>query len=79
MAKSAPTKPNSIYDHVEPDEWTTCTKTFDLACCDCSLVHEIEWRLIEMNGVQKLQLKFRRNGPSTGGLRKAQRALKKAR
>lgn len=78
MASSALTKPKSVYDHVEPDEWTTCTKRFDLACCDCSLVHEVEWRLIEINGKAKLQLKFRRNGPSTGGLRKAQRARRKA-
>jgi len=63
----------SVYDEVEPNKWTVCTKTFDLACCDCSLVHSIDWRIRQ----GKLQLRFRRNGPSTGGLRKALRASKK--
>lgn len=60
----------SAYEHVEPNEWTTCAKAFDLACCDCSLVHRVRWRLIEINGRQELQLKFNRNGPATGGMRR---------
>ena len=63
----------SEYEDVESGEWTTCAKTFDLACCDCSLVHRISWRMKGKN----LQLKFLRNGPATGGMRKGLRAAKK--
>lgn len=62
----------SDYEDVESGIWTKCTKAFDLACCDCSLVHRIQWRIID--GI--LELKFRRNGPATGGLRKAMRATR---
>lgn len=71
MTKNPPK--SSTYDHVESGKWTTCTKTFDLACCDCSLVHRIDWRLKD----GKLQLRFKRNGPSTGGLRKAMATQKR--
>ena len=69
----------SVYDHVESGVWTPCSKTFDLACCDCSLVHRITWRTKKIGGREELQLKFVRNGPSTGGLRKAVRASAKKR
>ena len=37
-----------------------------LACCSCGFTHEIRYRL--KNG--KPQLKFRIDGPATGGLRR---------
>ena len=67
----------SVYDHVEPGVWTQCSKNFDLACCDCSLVHTVSWRIKKVKGRDELQLKFFRSGPSTGGLRKAMRASAK--
>ena len=77
MARSAPQKPKSEYEHVEPNEWTSCAKVFDLACCDCSLVHRVRWRILTLNGREELQLKFNRNGPATGGMRSRLRASRK--
>ena len=67
----------SVYDHVDPGVWTPFSRQFDLACCDCSLVHRVTWRVKKIKGRDELQMKFYRNGPSTGGLRKAVRAAAK--
>lgn len=60
----------SVYDHVEQGKWETVTQTFDLACCDCHLVHEVALRVRKIGGRNRFQVRFKRNGPATGGLRK---------
>jgi len=71
-------KPQSDYDQIEADEWVPWIKDVDLACCDCGLVHRVKWRIVKTTGGRnELQLRFSRNGPATGGIRKALRAAKK--
>ena len=72
MTKTPQPISKSDYEDVEAGKWTICSRNFDLACCDCGLVHRIEWRL---KG-RELELRFWRNGPSTGGIRKALRAAR---
>lgn len=67
----------SEYDHIETGEWVPWLKDVDLACCDCGLVHRVTWRLKRTKNRNELQLRFSRNGPATGGIRKALRAAKK--
>jgi hypothetical protein len=55
----------SDYETVIDGKWYALSPKFDLACCDCGLVHDVRVRL---KGSQ-LQLSLRRNGPATGGRR----------
>jgi hypothetical protein len=54
----------SIYEEVE-NEWEDCEDHL-LACCDCGLVHNVEFRV---HG-GKTQWKVERNDPSTGQVRR---------
>ena len=67
----------SEYEQVDSDVWVSWVKTVDLACCDCGLVHRVNWRIKKVKGVNELQLKFSRNGPATGGIRRALKATKR--
>ena len=75
--RAADLSKKSEYEDVEAGKWTACNKTIDLACCDCGLVHRIKWRIRKSGGRDELQLRFTRNGPATGGVRKALRAARK--
>lgn len=71
--------PKSSYEQVESDEWIPWHKRVDLACCDCGLVHHVRWRIRQVNGKKELQLSFARNGPATGGIRRALKAATRKR
>jgi hypothetical protein len=47
------------------DDWKDC-EDISLACCDCGLVHDIEFRRIQ----DKIQWKIDRNDRSTGQIRR---------
>jgi hypothetical protein len=57
----------SDYDHVIDGKWFDLPSKWDLACCDCGLVHKVEARLKD----GRLQIRMTRHGPATGGRRKA--------
>lgn len=50
------------YEHVP--------KTLELACCDCSLVHSIAFRVRIIKGKPQLQWKVDRNNRATAALRR---------
>ena len=52
------------------DGWKNTPKTLLLACCDCSLVHDISFRFIFQKGKPKLQWKVDRDDESTAQLRR---------
>jgi hypothetical protein len=57
----------SQYELIDTGKWFTLPDLMDFACCSCGLVHRIETRLKD----GKVQLKMKRNGPATGGVRAA--------
>lgn len=58
---------------ISPDGWTDwiqpITDGYRMSCCDCSLVHEMDFRIHE----GRVQLRARRNNRSTGALRRHNR------
>lgn len=77
------------YKHVESGEWFRVAKREHRnACCDCGLVHVVDYRIvrddldhpgdvIEVEGM--IEMRVRRDGPATGGMRRAMKRKKKPR
>lgn len=62
----------SKYEHVVQGKWYRVPmKDFDHQCCDCGLVHKINFRIKYTPGRKSrwLEMQFFRNGPATGGAR----------
>lgn len=57
----------SKYEQIHDGEWFDMPKDWDLACCDCGLVHRVFTR--KRKG--KIQIRMDRHGPATGGIRAA--------
>jgi hypothetical protein len=56
----------SGFEQIFEGRWVDWPSLVQLACCSCHLVHTIETRLKD----GQLQLRFKRNGAATGGLRR---------
>ena len=52
------------------DGWQQLPKRLELACCDCSLVHSIDYRVKFVKGKPQLQWKVDRNNRATAALRR---------
>ena len=64
------------YPKVEAGEWVTPRRRFyGMGCCDCGLVHKIEFRLVPSwhGGGKKIQLRAWRDEAGTKKLRKRER------
>lgn len=61
-------------EYAGKDGWsrwvTPIRKGYRLGCCDCSLVHTMEFRVVQVSGRQKIQFRCRRNARSTAALRR---------
>lgn len=55
------------------DGWERVPKKLDLACCDCSLVHSIVFRVRVKKGKPELQWMVDRNERATRALRRKKR------
>ena len=54
------------YETPEADEWVQpVRKDYKLACCDCGLVHDMDFRIKR----GRVQFRVRRNNRSTAGIR----------
>ena len=54
------------YEKPEENEWVQpVTKDYRMACCDCGLVHNMDFRI--KSG--KVQFRVRRNNRATAGMR----------
>jgi hypothetical protein len=62
----------SRYEQVWDGQWFTLPDEWDLACCDCGLVHKVKSRI--KDGV--IQIRMDRHPTATGGRRKAMRSEK---
>jgi hypothetical protein len=65
------TMAKSRYEHVIQGKWYHVPmKKWDHQCCDCGLVHTINFRWVEDTKDRRhLEMQFFRNGPATGGAR----------
>lgn len=67
------------FPHVSASEWITPRRRFYyLGCCDCGLVHKMEFRLVpSWHGPgQKIQMRAWRDEPRTAALRKRDKGKK---
>ncbi len=55
------------------DDWERVPKRLELACCDCSLVHSIAFRVKVIKDKPELQWKVDRNNRATAALRRKKR------
>lgn len=67
------------YKAVHPDGWSVWVypihghgdRNYKLACCDCSLVHDVQFRTIkEKSGRFSVTFRVRRNARSTSAMRR---------
>ena len=58
------------YEEPAENEWVQpIRKGYKLACCDCGLVHDVDFRAIKTKRGSFIQFRVRRNGKATGGMR----------
>lgn len=62
MAQNMP----KLYPQIQPGEWVQPLDTYRFACCDCGLVHQVEFRIHE----GRIQFRMWRHDRSTAQLRK---------
>lgn len=55
------------------DGWEMVPKSLELACCDCSLVHSIVFRVRTVKGKPQLQWMVDRNERATAALRRSKK------
>ena len=62
------------YEHPEADEWVQpIRKGYKMACCDCGLVHDMDFRIHK----NRVQFRARRNNRATAGIRRGMGLKKK--
>jgi hypothetical protein len=58
---------SNLYPEQKPNEWIQPVRSgYRMACCDCGLVHEIDFRIVK----GRVQFRVRRNDRSTGQMRR---------
>jgi len=55
-----------LYPQIHPGEWVQPSDFYKFACCDCGLVHKVEFRIHE----KRIQFRMWRNSCATAQLRK---------
>lgn len=59
------------YTKLKDGEWIRPSrKAFKDMCCDCGLVHTVDFRIVEDGNRHFIEFRARRHGPATGGARK---------
>lgn len=60
------------YDHPEANEWVTpVRRNYKLACCDCGLVHDVDFRIVAFGSKRRIQFRVRLNNRASAGIRMA--------
>jgi hypothetical protein len=55
------------YDEPEANEWILPVKRgYRISCCDCGLVHEIDFRIKD----KRVEIRFNLNNKATGAIRR---------
>jgi hypothetical protein len=61
------------YPNYASNEWLKpAKKAFRFMCCDCSLVHEIDFRIVDSKNkkLRQVQIRVRRNDRATAAARR---------
>lgn len=63
------------FDRPEAGQWVQPTRHgYKLACCDCGLVHTLNFRLMRWGRGRKIQFQAFRNERSTAAMRRGERS-----
>ena len=66
------TKSKYLFKQMQDDEWhAPRRKNYGLQCCDCGLVHRVDFKLIKYGRGKRIILRARRDDHSTLWARKA--------
>lgn len=58
------------YPKIKDNEWVRPRrKSFRDMCCDCGLVHLVDYRIVTDGARQFVEFRVKRHGPATGGAR----------
>lgn len=61
----------NIYETVRDSRWRTpVRKGYKLGCCDCGLIHRIDFRLVGPRHFRQIQLRYFRDERATGQRRR---------
>lgn len=59
------------YRRVIENEWIRPTmKGYKMACCDCGLIHELDFKVIRWGRGHKIKFRARRNNRATAQMRR---------
>ena len=59
------------YPMAEENEWIKpIMKNYGMACCDCGLVHRIDFKVVRWGRGHKIWMRLRRDQRATGQLRR---------
>ena len=57
----------NLYPKVNSNEWVQpIRKGYKMACCDCGLIHEMDFKIVK----NRVQFRARRNNRATGQFRR---------
>ena len=61
----------SRYEQVKDNEWTRpIRRGYRARCCDCGLVHQVDFRIVREGRVRRIELRARRDNRATGQSRR---------
>ncbi len=61
----------SKYRNVEHNEWIRpVMRDYGMCCCDCGLVHRVDFRVIRWGRGHKIEMRARRANRATGQIRR---------
>ena len=66
------------YRKLKENEWVNPVRMgYRTACCDCGLVHELDFRLVGPVTRRTIQFRVRRNNRATGQIRRHSRKIER--
>lgn len=59
------------YEEPQAGEWITpIRKGYKMCCCDCGLVHRMDFRILKKGKIKKIQFRCFRDNRATGQIRR---------
>lgn len=60
------------YEQVKAGQWVTpIRKGYKMACCDCGLVHLMDFRIVKRGKIHKIEWRAFRHNRATAAMRRA--------
>lgn len=60
-----------VYDNPQSGEWISPRRVgYRLACCDCSLTHRMDFRMLKLPQGRTIQVRFFRDNRATAAFRR---------